>query len=210
MLIDKYLPHYDITEIQEVRVDTPPPVTYPAIRKTDLRDPVIGTLFALRELPNRLARRLRREPPPPEHGGAFTFEDLATPEMGWVRLDEDPGVEFVVGAVGRFWHRDYGWRPIEADRFISFDEPGYAKLAVSFRVQPMGDGQSLLRYEARTGTTDESARTRFRRYWRIIRPGVAVVMRRALGRIRDEAERRQEALIGPGVSAMKDELKVTS
>jgi hypothetical protein len=198
MLIDKYLPRYQVTEIHEVRVDAPPTVTYSAIRETDLRDPVIEALFAVRELPNRIARRLRGEPPRPEPRG-FTFGDLATMEMGWVRLGEEPGVEFVMGAVGRFWRRDYGWFPVEADRFIAFDEPGYAKLAVSFRVELLGDDQSLLRYEARTAATDKVARTRLRRYWRIIQPGVALVMRRALVRIRDEAERRGKALIGPAV-----------
>jgi hypothetical protein len=48
----------------------------------------------------------------------------------------------------------------------------------------------VLRYEARTATTDEAARRHFRRYWRVIRPGVALVMRRALGLIREEAEMR--------------------
>lgn len=45
MSIDKYLPRYEITEIHEVRVDAPPAVTYPAIRETDLRDPVIEALI---------------------------------------------------------------------------------------------------------------------------------------------------------------------
>ena len=195
MLIDWYLPRFEINEIHELRVDAPPAVTYPAILETDLRDPVIGALFAIRELPNRLARRLRRAPQRPQPR-KLTFDDLATPEMGWMRLGEEAGVEFVVGSVGRFWRRDYGWYPIEAERFAAFDEPGYAKLAVSFRVQALGVDQSLLRYEARTATTDEGARARFRRYWRIIQPGVAVVMRRALARIRDESERRQRALVG--------------
>jgi hypothetical protein len=195
MLIDRYLPQYEVTEVQEVQVHAAPEVTYLAIRETDLRDPMIGALFSIRELPTRLARRLRHEPPPPEPD-AFTFKDLATPEMGWVPLAEEPGVEFVVGAVGQFWRRDYGWHPVGADQFAAFNEPGYAKLVVSFRVQPIEPGRSLLRYEARTATTDDTARTRFRRYWRIIHPGVTIVMRRALHRIRTEAERRQAALVG--------------
>jgi hypothetical protein len=64
---------------------------------------------------------------------------------------------------------------------------------VSFRAQKLGQGHSLLRYEARTATTDGESRMRFRRYWHITHPGVAIVMRRALGQIRAEAERRQGA-----------------
>jgi hypothetical protein len=195
MLIDHFLPRYDVTEIQELSVDAPPEVTYPAIRETDLRDPLIGTLFAVRELPARLARRMRGEvrgPPP----ATFTFNDLTKPEMGFMLLAEEPGVELVVASVGRFWRRDYGWHSVAPDRFVDFDEPGYAKLAISFRVQRTGADRSLLRYEARTATTDDVARTRFRRYWRVIRPGVAIVMRRTLKRIRAEAERRGAGLVG--------------
>jgi hypothetical protein len=59
--------------------------------------------------------------------------------------DELPGVEFVVGSVGRFWARDYGWKPVAADAFVAFEEPGYAKVAVSFRVVPRGVDGSCLR-----------------------------------------------------------------
>jgi hypothetical protein len=195
MLIDQYLPRYDVTEVREVTVDATPEVTYHAIRETDLTDPMIDALFAIRELLTRLAGRLRGEVPPPAPA-TFTFNDLATPAMGFILLAEEPGVEFVVASVGRFWRRDYGWHPVAPDQFVGFTEPGYAKLAISFLVKPTGDARALLRYEARTVTTDEVARKRFRRYWRVIRPGVALVMRRALIRIRAEAERRQAALIG--------------
>lgn len=195
MLLDRFLPRFDVTEVHETRVLAPPAATFAAIRRADLRDPLIGALFAIRELPNRIARRVRGDAPPPAPR-SFTFGDLATPEMGWVLLGEEPGVEFVVGAVGRFWRRDYGWHPVAAEAFPAFAEPGYARIAVSFRVERRGEGESLLRYEARTATTDEEARTRFRRYWRIIHPGIAIVMRRALGRIRAEAERQGASLVG--------------
>jgi hypothetical protein len=127
----------------------------------------------------------------PRPPATFTFNDLGTPEMGFMLLAEEPGVEFVVAAVGQFWRRDYGWHAVAPDQFLDFDDPGYAKLAVSFRVQGNAEVRSLLRYEAPTATTDVTARTRFRSYWRVIRPGVAIVMRRALHRIRAEAGRRQ-------------------
>lgn len=190
MLIDRYLPHADVTEIHELEVRAPPDVTYEAMRRADLRDPLIDALFALRELPNRVARRWRGEPalPAPE---SLDFAGLATPEMGWMILAEEPGTELVIGSVGHFWKRGYGWKTIRPEEFATFDEPGYAKLAISLAVGPAGPNASLLRYEARTATTDDVARKRFRRYWRLIQPGVAIVMHRALRRIEAEAERRQ-------------------
>ena len=193
MLIDRYLPRFDATLVVELEVEGSPEVTYPAIREADLRDPVIGALFAVRELPTRLARRWRHEPAPPD-SGPVTFGTMTTEGPGWTLLAEDPGIEFVVGSVGKFWRKDYGGRPVACDEFVPFDEPGYAKLAISFGVTPVPGGGTLLRYEARTATTDDAARRTFRRYWRLIHVGVGIVMRRALLRIKREAERRTGAV----------------
>jgi hypothetical protein len=187
MLIDRFLPTYDVAEVHEIEVSAPPLTTYEAIRRADLRDPLITALFLIRELPTRLIRRLRHSAPPRPRLRSFTFAEIALPEMGWVLLFDEPGNEFVVGSIGRFWRGDYGWRPVESSGFVAFQEPGYAKIAVSFSVRRHRNG-SILRYEARTATTDEGARHRFLRYWHLIRPGVAIIMRRALHRIRAEAE----------------------
>ena len=105
----------------------------------------------------------------------------------------DPGHEIVVGSIGRFWEKDYGPHRFTAEQFKAFDEPGYAKLAMDFTVVPVGNDESMLRYEARTQPTDDEGRRRFQRYWRIIRPGVGLVMSRAVSRIRAEAEMAQAA-----------------
>ena len=185
MLIDRYLPTWDATLVRDVHVSAPPDVTWDAIRTADLADPLINALFALRELPQRLAHR--DVAPRRMH---VTFNDLTDHDgPGFVTLAEVPGEQLVVGSIGRFWQKDYGGHPFVADAFTAFNEPGWAKLVVSFRVRPAGDGGTHLRYEARTATTDPVARDAFRRYWRMIRPGVALVMHRALQRIREEAER---------------------
>ena len=194
MLIDRFLRTFDVTEVHEIHVEAPPEATYKAIRHTDLRDPIIEVLFALRELPRRIRGGGRGVPSARPH--SLTFDDLTT-TLGytWVLLGEEPDVEFVIGSVGKFWQRDYGVTPVAANDFVAFDEPGYAKLALSFSVRPAVPGGSVLRYEARTATTDAVARARFGRYWRIIRWGVAIVMVRALHRIKAEAERQAAALL---------------
>lgn len=189
MLLDHFLPRYDHVEIQRIVVAAPPDVVYAAIRTTNLRDPVIDLLSAIRELPNRVVRRMRGTPEPLAPS-SITFETLATPEMGFQLLAEEPGIEMVVGAVGRFWKRDYGWHDVAPEAFTDFAEPGFAKLALSLRVQSLGEDMSLLCYEVRTATTNEEARKRFRRYWRVIHHGAAIVMHRALVRIRFQAERK--------------------
>lgn len=187
MQIDRFLPQYDSIQVVEVDVDAPMEETWNAVLETDLRDPVIDALFALRELPLRL--RGKRKALPGPTSGPVTFGRVAT-AGGWTVLADMPQRELVIGAIGRFWEQDYGNRAIAASDFVPFQEPGYAKLAISLLVSTAPFGQTRLRYEARTATTDDAAARTFRRYWRVIHPGVAIVMHRALIRIRREAERR--------------------
>jgi hypothetical protein len=191
MLIDRYLPSFDVSHVCEVSIAAPADQAYAAIRETNLRDPIVDALFALRELPQRIARRLRGEKttPTPAPPAKVTFGDITRLGPGWTVLAEEPGREFVIGSVGRFWRKDYGGRPVTAQQFAPFTDPGYAKLAISLSVRQAGTG-TIVRYEARTATTDESARRKFRLYWRLIAPGVALVMQRALRRIKAESERR--------------------
>lgn len=188
-LLDRLLPRYDVTLVREKAVDAPVDVTYAAIADTNLLDPVVRALFAVRELPIRLLARLRGQAPPAKLR-SISVADFLRPGSGMVLLAERPGSEMVVGSVGRFWERAYGHRNVPPEAFTSFDEPGYAKLAMDLWARPSGAGRSLLRYEARTATTDAEGRRRFRRYWRLIRPGVWLVMGRAVTLIRKEAERR--------------------
>lgn len=186
MTIDRFLPRCDVSLEFETNVDAPMDEVFRAIREADLRDPVISALFALRELPQRLARRLHGQPPPPAPP-RLTFGTMIR-ESGWTLLAEVPDRELVVGSVGRFWERDYGGRAVTAEQFTGFDEPGYAKLVLGLSLRPGAMGATILRYEARTLTTDAVALRKFRRYWRLIRPGVSLVMRAALHRIKVAAE----------------------
>jgi hypothetical protein len=187
-LLERALPDFAETIVRQAVVHAPPETTFAAIQRTNLMDPVVRMLFGARELPARIAARLRSEPVPPRTR-SVTFADLLGPGSGMVVVGLDPGHEIVVGSIGRFWKRDYGARPFAPGQFTPFDDPGYAKLAMDFTVVPLGPSCSLLRYEARTQPTDGDARRRFHRYWRLIRPGVGLVMGRALSRIRTEAER---------------------
>ena len=187
MLIERYIPDPDFIETRDLEVEAVPEAVLSTIKQTDLRDPVISTLFAVRDLPNRVARRL---------GGGrdregLSFSNVPDAGPGWVKLDEEEGRELVLGAVGKFWRRDYGARQLTPDEFVAFDEPGYLKLAVASRVEPLGYDQSLLHYEARVEATDGEARRQFVRYWKVIAPGNDMIVRRALHRIKAEAEWRE-------------------
>jgi hypothetical protein len=49
-----------------------------------------------------------------------------------------------------------------ADRFMNFDQPGFAKIATSLRVDPYGNRSSILTMETRVSATDDASRPRFR------------------------------------------------
>ncbi|MFW5946930.1 MAG: hypothetical protein ACOCUW_00445 [Gemmatimonadota bacterium] len=187
-LIDRFIPDPDFQESRELDVEAVPEEVLAAIKGTDLKDPVISTLFAVRDLPNRVARRLGGRSPELEN---VAFTNIPDVGPGWVKLGEDQGRELVLGAIGRFWRRDYGARSFEPEEFAAFNEPGYLKLAVSSRVQPIGYDQSRLHYEARVEATDDEARRQFVRYWKVISPGNDVIVRRALQRVKAEAEWRE-------------------
>lgn len=188
MLIDRFIPDPDFMEGRKLEVEAVPEEVLAAIKGTDLRDPVVHTLFAVRDLPNRLARRLGAGATELDN---VSFTNIPDVGPGWVKLGEEEGRELVVGAVGRFWRRDYGARDVAPGDFADFDEPGYLKLAVSSRVEPLGYDQSILHYEARVEATDAEAKRQFVRYWRVIAPGNEVIVRRALQRIKAEAEWRE-------------------
>ncbi|HXG97923.1 MAG: hypothetical protein E6J91_19620 [Deltaproteobacteria bacterium] len=108
MLIDRYLPTFDETYIYEASINAAPTDVYAAMKETNLRDPVIDLLFELRELPQNIARRWRGEPRP-SSPPSVTFGEITKQGPAWVVLTEEPGVELVIGAVGRFWRGAPGW-----------------------------------------------------------------------------------------------------
>jgi hypothetical protein len=192
MLIDRYLPEYDVATIRHAVVDADPETTYEAMLTADLLDtgPIVRALGALRAAPIEIARRIRGESgaTPPER---MRFVDVPETEE-WTLLDEAHGEEFVFGEVGKFWRPTIEWRRVDSAAFAVFDELGYAKLAIGLSVRPYGERRTLLSYEARTATTDDRARRNFRRYWRVIGPFASYLMSRALERIAADAEARTD------------------
>ncbi len=109
---------------------------------------------------------------------------------GWVVLGEVPGREVVFGAVGTFWKPDIEWHDLAANQFAAFAEPGWGKIACHLLVRPDGLDRSILSYECRTATTDPASRAKMARYWWLIRPFVAYVLRAVLRTVRGNAEAR--------------------
>jgi hypothetical protein len=112
-------------------------------------------------------------------------------DLGWVSLGETPGVELVLGQVSRPWKgvAVSTHFPTTTEQFASFDEPGFAKIVASLRVDPYGKNSSVLTMETRVATTDETSRRRFRRYWLVIGPFSSLIRRMALRQLATELRR---------------------
>lgn len=181
MLIDGFVPRYDVIEHHEILVQAPAQVAYEAVRRLDLaRSRVVLALLAIRGVPHLLRGRIR----PARH---LDLDFLL--RSGFVLLAEKPGVELVFGVVGEFWRPTSGIRPVDASEFAAFDEPGYAKAAWNLAVIPGTDTDSVVLTETRVVCTDARARRRFLRYWRVIGPFSALIRRRLLHFVRDDAQR---------------------
>lgn len=96
--------------------------------------------------------------------------------------------EIVFGAIGRPWDTQCGPVRMATSDFAGFAKPGFAKIAWSWIVKPLGAGQSLLVVEWRVRLTDESVRAEFRRYWSETSKELRRLARAAIARIETECE----------------------
>ncbi len=188
MLLDVYLPVFDVRERHGIVVDAPVERAWEAARHVDLaRSPLIRTLMTARSAP--LIRGGRRV-----GVRSLRLDDLL--RHGFVVLAEDPPEEIVLGAAGTFWRPRNVIHPVTAAGFADLDDPGVAKAAMNFAVRPVDDGRCAVLTETRIRCTDEASRRKFVLYWAAVGPFSALIRTRALKLIKHDAERSGGA--GPG------------
>jgi hypothetical protein len=92
--------------------------------------------------------------------------------------------------MGRFWRlRQRAIRRIGSPaEFAAFAEPGFARAAMNFLIEPLGAGECRLTTETRVHATDGRARRAFRAYWTFVHPGSAFIRRRWLRALKRRAE----------------------
>lgn len=186
--LDAFLPRYQFGERHLVHVRAPPGAAYRAVR-TVTADEIRGfrTLTWIRRFGRDGPESLLDAPP------GVPIVDVAT-RTGFLALAEDPGRELVYGAPGPVTPaaREHLSRfSRDPSAFRALAEPGFAKLAMNFRVAPDGRGGSVVSTETRVFATDAAARRRMAAYWRAIYPGSALIRRGWLAAIRRRAERER-------------------
>ena len=190
-LLDTFMPAYDVAERHQIRVAAPATMTLAVARDLDLLNSWIVRMIGT-------ARELVLGGRPGDSAVALPHGLLAQLQaIGWGVLAEISGQEVVLGAVTRPWEADVTFRALPAADFAAWHEPGYAKIAVTLRVDTVGPAESIVQTETRVATTDAEARARFRRYWALFSAGIVLLRLIWLRQIKSAAERRAHALGAP-------------
>ncbi|MBI3912658.1 MAG: hypothetical protein HY327_00465 [Chloroflexi bacterium] len=186
-LLDRFLPHYHIHELHSITIHAPASRSFRALHELTAREIwLTRPLFFLRSLPARLKGKR----------GFARFDDapLLTQiaRENFVLLGEEADRELVLGTIGKFWQSAGGMQRFRnAEEFVAFNTPGFAKATMNFHVSEAG-GVTRLTTETRIVCTDAEARKKFARYWRLIYPGSALIRVIWLRAIRKRAEQTQE------------------
>jgi hypothetical protein len=191
LLIDDYLPRWDVRECHHIRVAASPETVYAALSETDLgAAPLVRLLLGARALAGAImdgragVRSLA--------GRARAPITLRTFEArGFRRLAERRPAELVIGLEGRFWRPDGDLRTPLAESFATTaPAAGTARAVWNFALTSLPDGTTELTTETRVLCADATARRRFLPYWLLIRPGSGLIRRSMLRAVRRSAEQR--------------------
>ena len=183
MMIDEFLPVYDVVERHQISINAPVERVYTAVRTFDLSDlRVIRWLFLLRGLPALLFPHDE-----PKERPSLTLDGLL--KAGFILLGERPQQELLLGTVGHFW-KLAGNSPLHLDvvGFRNFERPGYAKAVWSFSLSHPADDITRLATETRVYCLDSASRRRFRLYWLFVGPFSGLTRKILLRGIKHKAE----------------------
>jgi hypothetical protein len=172
MLIDEFMPHYSLHQVDHVAVKAYPHVAWAAVREVDMyRIRWARALFQLRTMSWSLPPTARIDDIVKDSG----FQVLAEGES-----------EVVVGSIGKFWERNIEFASVTPADFATFADPGFGKLAWCLRVDPRQGGGSWITVDLRVSATDENSLARFRRYWGLIGRFSHAIRHALLKQYRDE------------------------
>ncbi len=186
MLLDDFMPDYDVHEIHAIRVHASPERIYGAIVSVSASDLGIANgLVVLRSLPSLLTGKA-----PPSRITSRPLFELG-PNSSFFLLAEEPSREMVIGFVGKFWKATGGdwYRCSGPEEFLNFEQSDYAKAAWNLHIDAKAQGWCRLSTETRVLGTDAGAKRKFQAYWSVVYPGSAYIRRVLLKAIKRRAER---------------------
>lgn len=182
MLIDEFMPVYDVRTSHRIHVDAPADVVYEAARHAHVeRSPLVRFLVGVRNVPALLSARRRVKPL------GLSIDELT--QNGFILLGERPGSEFALGLVGQFWKPRPDLQRVDPASFRALEDERFAKAVWTFTLERDAEG-TLLSTETRVRCASERTRRRFLLYWRLIGPFSGLIRRELLRAVKRESERQ--------------------
>ena len=188
MLLDKVLPTFHFHVSHRIKIQSTPGHVFEVFKTLKPAEiPLFNTLFWIRSIPGRLLGQGNKYFV--NDGTSLVEQGL---RLGFVILGQVPDQEIVFGTIGKWWKPTGAtfYRFSRVKEFREFDQPGYARVCGNFYVdtQTRSDGLLLLTHETRVEATDSTAHAKFKLYWRVIYPGVALLRRMLLESIKAKVE----------------------
>lgn len=174
MLIDQFLPTYDIKTLYQIDVQAPTARAYTVTRHLDMRDSLlVRWLCRLRGLPE----------------ADLTFEGMW--KWGFILLADKPSQEIVFGLIGRFWTPNPQIERVKVDDFVAFNRPGFAKAVGNMAFTPLSGAKGVrVTTETRVHCLGNASRRYFRLYWLLISPFSGIIRKEWLRMVKQRAEAR--------------------
>lgn len=171
MLIDEFLPAYDVQACYHIDVHAPIEQAYHAARFLDTGCSwVVRWLFRLRGLPMQ----------------ALTLDGML--KFGFILLGETPPQEILFGLVGRFWTRSGQIQHLDSENFARFDQEGFAKVAANISLSRQPGEITRVTTETRVQCLGRASQSYFRLYWLPIGPFSGIIRKEWLRIIKRQAE----------------------
>lgn len=172
MLIDDFLPKFDLRETEQSEISAQPDKVFAAIKNFDMSESTtIRWMFKLR-------------------GHSLKKTTLADFEKANFKiLAQKPDAEITLGMIGKFDSASGGLVDLPPEKFKDFADAGFIKAVWEFSISQSKAGKSLLNSEMRIATTDAASKARIENYWGIVKTPTAMVRKEILKLIKKQAER---------------------
>lgn len=179
-LMDDFIPKADMRERHSIIVRAPAAVVMEVARHFDMQSiPLVRAIFWLR------GKILGSQQPGTAPRGLVTD----TLSLGWGVLHDQPQRMFIAGAACQPWQPDVVFTPIPAEQFVDYAEPDCVKILWTLEAEEQKPERTRFSTETRVAATDERARKKFRRYWRVYGVGILMIRWLVLPAMRRQAER---------------------
>jgi hypothetical protein len=178
-LLDIFMPRCDVATNHSAQIGAHTSLCWEAIRHADLEASLLNrAIFRMRETILGSKR-------PESVKSTDLFSRMS--DLGWGTLAVIPGSAIVMGAATKPWDPNPIFEPIPPDEFLAFDKPGCVKIAFSISAHSLSATTSIVVTETRAIATCPMSRRRFRNYWAVFSPGMAIIRRQLLAQVKRQA-----------------------